>query len=238
MSTATLEAPASRLRTVTVESRYGPTTVQTALTVAQAASALRIKPGISDFEQDIVRAADRHGDYMSDKQKRWLLVLGQQELDRVAAVAAWDGVSPRADKPSGFGPIMELFGTALMSLKRPKVRVTDSAGLGVVLTVAGNASRTPGSVHVTRGGAFGDRGGYLGRIDADGTTTVRDLPVLAVLRELAEDPADTIARLGRIAGACCLCGRPLTDARSTSVGYGPVCAASFGLPWGVVEVEV
>lgn len=31
---------------------------------------------------------------------------------------------------------------------------------------------------------------------------------------------------------CCFCGRDLDTAESISVGYGPVCAAKYGLPWG------
>lgn len=31
---------------------------------------------------------------------------------------------------------------------------------------------------------------------------------------------------------CGYCGRGLTDPRSTSHGYGPVCAKNYGLPWG------
>jgi len=33
---------------------------------------------------------------------------------------------------------------------------------------------------------------------------------------------------------CCFCGRELDTAESISVGYGPVCAAKYGLPWGEI----
>jgi hypothetical protein len=33
---------------------------------------------------------------------------------------------------------------------------------------------------------------------------------------------------------CCFCGLDLTDERSTSAGYGPICAGKYGLPWGEV----
>jgi len=33
-------------------------------------------------------------------------------------------------------------------------------------------------------------------------------------------------------GNCCFCRRELTDKRSTEVGYGPICADHFSLPWG------
>ncbi len=34
--------------------------------------------------------------------------------------------------------------------------------------------------------------------------------------------------------AAALCGLDLTDERSTSAGYGPICAGKYGLPWGEV----
>lgn len=35
-------------------------------------------------------------------------------------------------------------------------------------------------------------------------------------------------------GNCSFCHRELTDAPSVFAGYGPVCAAKRGLPWGEV----
>jgi hypothetical protein len=40
------------------------------------------------------------------------------------------------------------------------------------------------------------------------------------------------AEHGHKTGNCCFCSRPLNDARSTEVGYGPVCADKWELPWG------
>jgi hypothetical protein len=43
------------------------------------------------------------------------------------------------------------------------------------------------------------------------------------------------ARLGHAAHACVFCGTALTDDgdnRSVKVGYGPICANRYGLPWG------
>lgn len=46
--------------------------------------------------------------------------------------------------------------------------------------------------------------------------------------------AEEAARFGHLTGACVFCSRKLTDERSVSVGYGPVCAERVGLPWGEV----
>lgn len=39
-------------------------------------------------------------------------------------------------------------------------------------------------------------------------------------------------RFGDLFGVCVFCSRKLTDERSISKGYGPVCAEHNGLPWG------
>lgn len=44
--------------------------------------------------------------------------------------------------------------------------------------------------------------------------------------------AEQAARFGKVTGACVFCSRLLTDERSVSAGYGPVCAEREGLPWG------
>jgi Family of unknown function (DUF6011) len=44
--------------------------------------------------------------------------------------------------------------------------------------------------------------------------------------------AEEAAAFGKDTGHCCACARTLTDDRSVSVGYGPVCAAKYGWPWG------
>ena len=45
--------------------------------------------------------------------------------------------------------------------------------------------------------------------------------------------AEQAARFGSVTGSCVFCMRTLTDERSISVGYGPICAEHNGLPWGV-----
>ena len=41
-----------------------------------------------------------------------------------------------------------------------------------------------------------------------------------------------LARLGRQLGVCQFCGRELVNPESRTLGYGPVCAERYGLPWG------
>ncbi len=53
-----------------------------------------------------------------------------------------------------------------------------------------------------------------------------------LLVEFIESPSTVAARYGRLTGRCCFCSKELTDERSVSAGYGPVCAIKFGLEWG------
>jgi hypothetical protein len=119
-------------------------------------------------------------------------------------------------------------------LKWPKVRLQLADGSPLVLSVAGPASKAPGQVNLTDGGPFG-RNVFYGRVSPAGVADLRDLParneVVGVLRRLASEPEKVAAEYGKLTGNCCFCNRELSDERSTAVGYGPVCADHFGLPW-------
>jgi hypothetical protein len=52
------------------------------------------------------------------------------------------------------------------------------------------------------------------------------------LRHIGDNPLQAAVAHGHATGNCSFCARDLTDPRSTSVGYGPICASHFGLPWG------
>lgn len=45
---------------------------------------------------------------------------------------------------------------------------------------------------------------------------------------------DVAAEYGQRTGRCMFCRRKLTDGRSVTMGYGPVCAEKNHLPWGEV----
>jgi hypothetical protein len=55
---------------------------------------------------------------------------------------------------------------------------------------------------------------------------------------LANLSADTLttaaqaAAFGKLVGRCCFCSHAIDTPESTAVGYGPVCASKYGLPWG------
>lgn len=64
---------------------------------------------------------------------------------------------------------------------------------------------------------------------------VPTLAQLSVREDIAPIDLETVRNLGAITTHCVYCNRTLTDTepgRSTERGYGPVCAAKYGLPWG------
>jgi hypothetical protein len=56
--------------------------------------------------------------------------------------------------------------------------------------------------------------------------------MIEVMHTFAEDPANVAAAYGKLNHNCCFCTKPLDTAESLGVGYGPICAKHFGLPWG------
>lgn len=160
---------------------------------------------------------------MSEKQKHWIATLARR--------ASGAEPKPTAIDVSGI--------TKLLSQARAKhpailLRADDKP---VRISVAGSKSKTPGAIMVTGTGSFESRP-YYGKImggtfhpsPRNDTATIAS--VTALLLAFAADPAATAADYGRSTGVCSFCARQLTDDRSVSVGYGPICAETYHLPWG------
>jgi hypothetical protein len=132
--------------------------------------------------------------------------------------------------------VNKLFDKAIANgLKHPKIRLQTPSGQPVALGRAGDKSKFKGQIMVTDGERFGFNK-YFGRVTETGVWVVGrvDQPeVRTLLEKLSTNPAETAAQYGKLTGNCCFCLRPLfgEDGRSVAVGYGPVCADKFGLPW-------
>lgn len=200
-------------------------TFESSLTDAEAITVCR---GLtrSSFAQDLVRQNDsRRGRRLSGTQWAWVHKLAtDQQRPRANAVALASDVQP----------ILDLFQVAQGRLKNPVIHLQTLSGLSVRLSIAGPRSRLPGTVNVTSDGKFDERVWY-GRIRLDGTfEPSRDCTqaVTDYLVEFAADPATIAALDGKRTGRCCFCNIRLTDERSLFVGYGPICADNYNLPWG------
>lgn len=167
-----------------------------------------------------------NGRGLSEKQWAW--------IDRLAKRAI-GGDQRQTTSLGSVAGLLDLFATAKANgLKNPAIVAQSPVG-PIRLSVAGERARQPGTINVAEKGRFGEATWY-GRIKLDGTfEAARDgapAELLAYLAEFAARPAETAAKHGHTTGNCCFCDRPLTDARSTAVGYGPVCAKKWALPWG------
>lgn len=184
-----------------------------------------------DFARSLVTQFQGRG--LSPRQLPWLHKLALDEHNRTAAPAQ----QPSANV-ARYGGIVALMQRAAAHLQRPRIRFSMPEG-NVQLSIAGSASRYSGQVMVTDGGAYGSNA-YYGRIDADGVFgNVRACPqwVIDALASIDANPAQFAGAYGQRVGACCFCSRELTTAESLAVGYGPICAEHYGLPWGTQRAE-
>ncbi len=205
------------MRTVTVNSRTGQKTVQTDLTVGQAHDAL--VDSTSSFVQSLRDSYRRSR--MSVVQENWLVLIAQEMLDKASQPVVQLG---------DFAGVIDLFRKAQEHLKYPKIRLALADGRTVQLS-----HRRQGGVNVANGTKYGDYNNvYYGRVEDNGSFDERkhDPEVIDLLKRLATNPAKVAAEYGALTGNCSFCNLPLTDERSTEVGYGPICAGHYGLPWG------
>lgn len=170
---------------------------------------------------------------LSDKQWAW--------VDRLAQRATAPQPERQTTALGSVAGLLDLFNTAKANgLKNPAIVAQSPVG-PVRLSVAGGNARFPGTINVAEKGRFGEATWY-GRIKLDGTFEAArngaPAELVAYLAQFAANPAETAAAHGHTTGNCCFCDRPLTDARSTSVGYGPVCAKKWSLPWGEVAAKI
>lgn len=187
-----------------------------------------LRSNTSSFAQSLCKQFDRKGD-LSAKQWFWVNKLvteaNQPEPSYGTVEADMSG-------------IVKLMHDANEHLKWPKIRLATEDECPVVLSVAGPRSKTPGAINITDGGPYGMNTWY-GRIQTSGTfepsRSCTD-EVVELLVNMSDHPAEAAAAHGHKTGNCCFCNRELTDERSTSVGYGPICAGHYGLPWGEAEI--
>jgi hypothetical protein len=126
----------------------------------------------------------------------------------------------------------KLFAGAGQHLKAPRITLALDDGTPVTVRLMTRGSHV-GAINVQTGGYYD--GTWYGRVEPDGTLISSRFmtdAVRALLTELATDPVAAAKRFAALTGNCCFCNRELTDDRSTSVGYGPICAGHYGLPWG------
>lgn len=169
------------------------------------------------------------GQYMS---KSSLSPAQGEWVGKLIAIAK--GEKPQAQQVGNFSGVIALFDSARKKLKYPKIRLRIN-GNGVVLSVAGERSRYPGSINVAGEGSWGDREWY-GRVSPDGSfdpsrslTSQFSSELIPVLQELSSNPVAAVQRYGKLTGNCMFCSQSLSDARSKAAGFGEACAKNWGM---------
>lgn len=185
-----------------------------------------------EYVREMVAKVTRSG--LSVAQVRGLLNCMRAQALREARQAEAQAINetPIEELPFGeFTAIVSMLERMQASgLKHPKVRIETSDATPVVLSIAGQRARFPGSLNVTDSPRFG--GEFFGRISRAGEADARlqrRQDVLDALRQLADDPESALAAYGQRTGNCGICGRFLSNSESVERGIGPICADKAGL---------
>ena len=214
--------------TFTVSARGEDITFTSAFaTLALAYHALAANPDRSEFANDLlVRARARS---ISPKQAAWLHKLATDAAKPAGSRFLVDGLN--------LSKIIEIFDTAFANEKKyPRIVLAeafddDRVEVTCKIVRCGSKSKYEGAANIK---TANDE--WAGRINRNGTVSRGGASafdeVEAVLRELAQDPLQVLAQNGIATSQCCYCGRALNDPASREVGYGPICAGKYGLPWG------
>ena len=181
----------------------------------------------SSFAVSLANDASRRGG-LSELQVAWVHILVvEHEAPREAPASA-----------ATLKRVRDMIDLAGQSLQYPKVNLATESGQRVRLSRAGDRSRNPGQINITDGRPYGENT-YFGKIDLEGNllpSRSMTPEVMDFLKEFDANPAACAMAYGHRTGACCFCSRALTDGRSVAVGYGPICAEKYSLPWGEVTV--
>lgn len=189
----------------------------------KAINLLEIQSNKSDFVQSLCNQFFNSGK-LSEKQWYWVEkiateILEEQESEKPEPVVVAD--------------IQGVLLTASHYLKYPKVWLGTKSGKSFRLSLASGQSKYSSQVMIKESGDYEST--YYGRIDLDGNlvpSRYMTEEMIEALVSFNKNPVETATEFGKKTGNCCFCHKPLTDEKSTTVGYGATCAKHYGLPWG------
>src|SRR6266853_2296617 len=131
--------------------------------------------------------------------------------------------------------LFELFDKAQRNLKFPKLTIYTLNPTPYDPKIRLTMGNTPDAIWVSNGLSRGDPFNKLyGKFSRTNFTAYRNdsFDIIPILKELCEDPLKFGKIHGTRFGYCCFCNTELTSKESLFVGYGPICAETWGLPWG------
>lgn len=213
---------------------------RTVVTPYSDESALMLCQGLdNDFAQELFKRSRGKPANLSPDQMTWVHILVVDAMNRVSddfgKPRVGDTGAPKAVTVGSFEGLVNLFKTAASSLKRPglllkcgdqtiRIRYRDGEIRIYDRNVKDWSEKYQQDLPRYYGKVVGEKFQPYGKNPLPG---LEDL-----LRRMSADPDGTAAEYGKLTGFCCYCGNRLEDERSTSVGYGPICAKSWGRPWG------
>jgi len=150
----------------------------------------------------------------------------------VAEALAAEAAANAKPLGNGWNEVFEALEQAGQKLKWPKI-IVEWKGTEIKLSIAGPKSKVPGVINVAAP-KYGH--GFYGRIAKGGLFTPMPgaLPehLGFILGGLGAGGKEALAEFGKTTGHCVFCNTGLEDEKSLKVGYGPVCAKNWGMPWG------
>jgi hypothetical protein len=182
------------------------------------------------FAASLLQQYTRKG-YLSGKQWEWVEKLNAEEDARIEAKAKAE--AERIERMKKFelkhtldkyDAVVEMFKVAEENLKKPKWNFVTPSGVHFTLTLNGNRDR------IRVGGRYGEIDMTTGVYHYN-DYAINAAEILPLMEDFKHDPVGVAAEQGHLQGACCFCARHLTDHRSTSHGYGPICAKRYSLTW-------
>jgi hypothetical protein len=163
----------------------------------------------------------------SPGQKFWIYKLAEEFVNPVKKETIAGG--------EGFKKVAGLFETAKSNgLNRRAIRLQTDKGAEVKLTPAAETGRNSGFIYIKVNNE------YMGKIAPDGQfSPVQGCTdeIKMFVQEFGNSTVQMARQYGKRTGSCCFCARQLDTAESNAVGYGPICAEKYGLPWGDVVVK-
>lgn len=129
--------------------------------------------------------------------------------------------------------IGQLFTFAASKIKYPSIHFWRDIG-EIQFYLCGSLSKTPGIIRVTNAQKYPNQEIYA-EISKDGKGIFRKDTSANFKKEILTICAEPIQESqirGIKSGFCCYCGKGIQTKESLAVGYGPICAANFNLPWG------
>lgn len=179
-----------------------------------------------DFAKDIIQKPKTPG------REYWIKEL----IKRVAVKSETDQIyRDLTEEKVNITQVMDMFQFARQTLKRPKITLVLKNGMRVKFAINWNRGR----LYMNSDG-YGNGFGSINIMDGVVRLTPMGVQFRTELMELLEqftaDPKGTVIMHGKLTGNCGFCALGLTDPRSLHMGYGPICAKHWKLPWGEKSV--